>query len=238
VSNEKRKKRKGKAASKARRKSAAKHLRAARSGNPTLSGRESKIRVQTVRPPKQKVSPSVSEQGREAKPVCDSRSGNQVVQGAPSQGRVQEVLRPRRQEIPRDGELEAQTSAAPSTALVPASRQLPQNALVPAPASREVPRFYEGLNEAIAIRDSQIIAENRNEKIQTNLPPDVADFLDKWLRRNHLMLCATDPEFWRAFEHVLTSLEGFSLECVEEALKVCLVGAWTASRRTATKPET
>jgi len=127
----------------------------------------------------------------------------------------------------------SKTAAATGTAIVPASHLLAKKPQPSTAVSREVSRFFPGLPEAVVVRETRISAEYRDEKIETSLPPDVAKFLDTWLRRNHLMFCAVDQQFWSAFEQVLTSIEGFSVEAVEESLKICLVGARAAARRTA-----
>lgn len=173
----------------------------------------------------------------EPKTVQDSSTGNPAVQTKDAANGVPIVQEGPRQKIQRHRKGASKATETASAAIVPSKQKLTRRSQPSASVGREVPRFYEGLPAAIAVRDAQLTAEYANEEITTNLPPEVADFLDEWLRRNHLMFCAVDQEFWQAFAHVLTSIEGFSVEAVEEALKICLAGARSVSRRNAVYSE-
>lgn len=180
---------------------------------------------------------SISKSKRKAKSLRSAQRTNRVVQGTEPAGGLQAVLQVSGQKIPRNGKLEAETSASPVSALVPVPRRLPQIAEERSGAGREISRFYAAVPEAVAVRSASIQAEYQDTTIATKLPPEVASFLDKWLRRNHLMFCACDQQFWDAFAHVLTTVEGFSVEAVEEALRICLVGARQTERRLAVYAE-
>jgi hypothetical protein len=136
----------------------------------------------------------------------------------------------------RKGETKAAESAG--TAIVPTTQKLPRGSQQSDSGSREISRFYPDLPEAVAARDACIVAQyHRCDQIKTDLPAELASFLASWLQRNHLMFCACDKEFWDGFAHVMTSLESFSIEAVEQALLLCLADARHADRRTAVYSE-
>jgi hypothetical protein len=167
------------------------------------------------------------------KNVSQTRASNsEVPTEAPANG-LPTVQAARRPKIQRHRKSASKAADSASTAIVPSPKELARHSQPSASVRKEVPQFFSGLTEAIAVRDAKLLAEYSNEKITTTLPKEVATFLDKWLRRNHLMFCAMDQEFWDAFSHVLTTVEGFSVEAVEEALKICLVGARSPHRRAA-----
>lgn len=175
---------------------------------------------------------------RKTKAVQDSsQRSDSPVQTTDAADRLPTVQKEGRPKIQRHRKSAKEASNSTGAAIVPSSQELTRRAQPSASSRREITRFFATVPEAIAVRDACLEAEYQNEVITTNMPKDVASFLDKWLRRNHLMFSARDQEFWDAFSNVLTSIEGFSVEAVEEALKICLAGARTTPRRLAVYAE-
>jgi hypothetical protein len=143
---------------------------------------------------------------------------------------------------------QGESTRASTNAIVPFVSEFPANAAADTPiVSRPVSYFYSGsqpkssmntyVSDALTLRGAMIQKQFEGESVDVDLPKDVIKFTDQWLRRNHLVFSASDPEFWFAFKYILTSVESFSLEAIEGALQIVIANATDAVRRNAAYSE-
>jgi hypothetical protein len=85
---------------------------------------------------------------------------------------------------------------------------------------------------AIEARKRFIEEEYSGVTVDTSgLPAPVAATVAKWLEAKNLTWCLHDKEFWSTLPYYLTTIESFSVEAIEETLKLCLSHANNSTRR-------
>jgi hypothetical protein len=87
----------------------------------------------------------------------------------------------------------------------------------------------------LSLRAEILDAEYAGDVIEgINLPPQVIETTQRWLRANNLIWSSNDYDFWAALEYVLDGLESFSVDAIEQALIICTTKASDNPARRAT----
>jgi hypothetical protein len=87
----------------------------------------------------------------------------------------------------------------------------------------------------LLFRADRLDAQYAGDVIEgVNLPPQIIETTQRWLRANNLIWSSNDSDFWAALEYVLDGLGSFSVDAVEQALIICTTKATKLPARRAT----
>jgi hypothetical protein len=139
---------------------------------------------------------------------------------------LREMPEASRCEVQPDAEGEAQAADSPAQAIIPTSGKF---VAIRAAAGQSGATTLDELSpfnrRALEIRAEEIDSEYEGETLETAFPIQVLETARKWLRSKNLIWASNDVAFWQALEYVLSSLETFSVDAVEQALIICTTQA-------------
>jgi hypothetical protein len=126
------------------------------------------------------------------------------------------------QDLSRDGTGTRVATDETTTAIVPTAGKF---TTVRSSANQGIAKTLDSViprhEEKLAVRACDIDAHYAGDSIDVNLPPQIIETAQRWLRANNLIWSSNDPSFWNALVYVLDSLESFSIDAVEQALIIC-----------------